>query len=78
MNNIETAKLREKVLSMIDHQYSLPEIEKALDDYAGSILKNMDEYAEQEAKAYASWLSHTVIRGRTASKLWNDYKSEIQ
>jgi len=42
-----------------------------------SVYKAMDEYAEQEAKSYASWLSNTVIRGRTASKLWDDYKAEI-
>lgn len=44
---------------------------------AESVYLAMEEYAEQEAKAYASWLSHTVIGGRTASKLWEDYKSEI-
>ena len=42
-----------------------------------NLLTSMDEYAEQEAKAYASWLSNTVIQGRTASKLWADYKAEI-
>ena len=42
-----------------------------------NLLASMDEYAEQEAKAYASWLSNTVIQGRTASKLWADYKAEI-
>lgn len=40
-------------------------------------LEEMDKHAEKEAKAYASWLSNTVIRGRTASKLWDDYKAEI-
>lgn len=44
---------------------------------AKNLLTAMDEYAEQEAKAYTSWLSNTVIRGRTASKLWADYKAEI-
>ena len=42
-----------------------------------NVLLAMDEYAEQEAKAYASWLSNTVIQGRTASKLWADYQDEI-
>lgn len=49
-----------------EHEYS-----------AKNLLTAMDEYAEQEAKAYASWLSNTGIRGRTASKLWADYKAEI-
>lgn len=42
-----------------------------------NVLEAMEEYANQEAKAYASWLSNQVIRGRTAAKLWNDYKAEI-
>jgi len=37
----------------------------------------MDEYAEQEAKSYASWLSNQVIAGRTSTKLWDDYQEEI-
>lgn len=49
-----------------EHEYS-----------AKNLLTAMDEYAEQEAKAYASWLSHQVIRGRTALKIWADCKTEI-
>lgn len=41
------------------------------------IKEAMDIFAEQEAKAYASWLSNQVIAGRTASKLWNDYRAEL-
>lgn len=36
----------------------------------------MKQYAEQEARAYASWLSNQVHAGRTASRLWADYKAE--
>jgi hypothetical protein len=41
------------------------------------IEEAMQIYADQEAKAYASWLSNQVIAGRTATKLFNDYKAEI-
>ncbi len=47
----------------------------------GSLLidieRIMQVYADQEAKAYAHWLSNQVIAGRTSAKLWNDYKSQI-
>lgn len=41
------------------------------------IAEAMQIYADQEAKAYANWLSHQVIAGRTAEKLFADYKKEI-
>jgi hypothetical protein len=37
----------------------------------------MLEYAAQEAKSYASWLSNQVYAGRTSEKLWADYKAEV-
>ena len=37
----------------------------------------MNQYAEQEAKAYANWLSNQVIAGRTMTKLWNDYREQV-
>jgi hypothetical protein len=41
------------------------------------IFKAMDKYAEQEAKAYANWLSNQIIAGRTMTKLWNDYRKQV-
>lgn len=41
------------------------------------IYKAMQVYADQEAIAYANWLSNQVIAGRTADKLFKDYKSAI-
>lgn len=41
------------------------------------IAEAMQIYADQEAKAYANWLSNQVIAGRTATKLFADYKSSI-
>lgn len=46
--------------------------------YEESVYSAMGEYAEQEAKAYANWLSNQVIAGRTATKLWSDYKDSIK
>ena len=36
-------------------------------------LMAMEEYARQEAIAYAAWLSNQVTTGRTFKKLWTDY-----
>ena len=44
--------------------------------YREQVEAAMKEYAAQEAKSYASWLSNQVLRGRTAHKLWLDYKAE--
>ena len=41
------------------------------------IERVMQQYAEQEAKAYANWLSNQVIAGRTMIKLWNDYREQV-
>ena len=41
------------------------------------IERVMDQYAQQEAKAYANWLSNQVIEGRTMTKLWNDYREQV-
>lgn len=41
MKHIETAKLREQILSKIDHNYGLPEIEAALDEYVDSVILNV-------------------------------------
>jgi hypothetical protein len=41
------------------------------------IEEAMQLYADQEAKAYASWLSNQVIAGRTATKLFMDYKAQF-
>lgn len=37
----------------------------------------MQIYADQEARAFANWLSNTVVAGRTMDKLFKDYKAEI-
>lgn len=42
------------------------------------IEEAMQLYADQEAKAYASWLSNQVIAGRTAKKLFMDYKAQFE
>ena len=42
-----------------------------------NVYSAMKEFAAQEAKAYASWLSNQVIAGRTAHKLWLDYQAEF-
>jgi len=42
------------------------------------ILEAMQIYADQEAKAYANWIANQSIQGRTANKLWSDYKKEVQ
>jgi hypothetical protein len=42
------------------------------------IEEAMQIYADQEAKAYASWLSNQVIAGRTATKLFMDYKVQFE
>ena len=41
------------------------------------IFKAMDEYAEQEAKSFANWLSYQVTDGKTISKLWIEYRESI-
>ena len=41
------------------------------------IYKAMQVYADQESIAYANWLSNQVIAGRTAEKLFKDYKDAI-
>jgi hypothetical protein len=40
-------------------------------------LEAMQIYADQEAIAYANWLSNQVIDGRTSEKLYSDFKVEI-
>jgi hypothetical protein len=40
------------------------------------IEEAMQLYADQEAMAFANWLSNTVIAGRTMHQLFNDYKQE--
>lgn len=42
-----------------------------------NIEKAMKQFAAQEAKSYAAWLSHQVYAGRTAAKLWADYEKEV-
>jgi hypothetical protein len=41
------------------------------------IERVMEQYAQQEAKSYANWLSNQVIAGRTMTKLWNDYREQV-
>ena len=36
-------------------------------------IEAMEVYAQQEAIAYAAWLSNQVTTGRTFKKLWDDY-----
>lgn len=49
-----------------EHEYS-----------AKNLLIAMEEYAEQEAKAFASWLSKQHVGRRNTSKLWADFRAEI-
>jgi len=42
------------------------------------IKEAMQIYADQEAKSYANWLAHQVIAGRTATKLFMDYKAQFE
>ena len=44
------------------------------EDETPLIYKAMEKYAEQEAKAYANWLSNQVVSGRTMTKSWKDYR----
>lgn len=44
--------------------------------YAFWIKQAMQGYADDEAKAFANWLSNTAIAGRTMHKLFIDYKKE--
>lgn len=44
---------------------------------AKNLLVAMEEYAEQEAKSFALWLSNQEIGGRNISKLWVDFRAEI-
>ena len=46
--------------------------------YSSVIKKAMEEYAEQEAKAFRVWCNNQVIAGRTDAKLWEDYQAEKQ
>jgi len=41
------------------------------------INESMVKYAEEEAKAYANWLSNQVIEDRAMTKLWNDYQRQF-
>ncbi len=43
MKYIETAKLREDLLSKIQHNYELAEVESALDSYINSVLQNQEK-----------------------------------
>jgi len=50
---------------------------KFLESSKPYIEEAMQIYADQESRAFANWLSNTVIAGRTMDKLFNDYKREI-
>jgi hypothetical protein len=64
---------KEIIAEMVDIMpFHLPESTKPY------IYEAMQLYADQEAKAYANWLSNQVIGGRTAHKLFMDYKAAIQ
>ena len=41
MQNLDIATLRDNVFSKIDHQYEMPEIEKALDNYVDLALSKL-------------------------------------
>ena len=47
------------------------------EDETPLIYKAMEKYAEQEAKAYANWLSNQTIAGRTMTKLWKDFRDQV-
>ena len=54
------------------------ELLQSENDFLNKIIdESMEKYAEQEAKAYANWLSNQVIAGRTMTKLWNDYRQQV-
>lgn len=41
------------------------------------IDESMEKYAEQEAKAYANWLSYQEVGDKTATELWNEYRNQF-
>ncbi|MFA5366705.1 MAG: hypothetical protein WC333_02375 [Dehalococcoidia bacterium] len=45
--------------------------------YKEAVLRAMKADAEQEAKAFANWLSHAKIGNKTIDQLWKDYQIEI-
>jgi len=67
-----------KTISIV--QGNLSHIEKT-GNINGTLLieieRVMEQYAQQEAKSYANWLSNQVIAGRTMTKLWNDYREQV-
>lgn len=71
---------RELIASIVNNKANLEHIAQT-GNINGSLLieieKVMQNYADQESKAFANWLSNTVIAGRTMDKLFKDYKTEI-
>ena len=48
-----------------------------INSFCELIHEAMQIYADQEAIAYANWLSNQVVAGRTTEKLFKDYKKAI-
>jgi hypothetical protein len=68
----------------MERKYALPrEILKKHGDWRDNpngeieILDAMNEYAKQEALSFAGWLANQVCDGRTITKLWADYRNEL-
>lgn len=69
-------KTPEEILS---EQYSISEYRyPVIHASVQGVFRAMEQYAEQEAKSYAAWLSNQVIHGRTMQQLWDDYKAETK
>lgn len=56
MQNLDIATLRDNVFSKIDHQYEMPEIEKALDKYVDLVvskLVSIDQLKDYKASGHS-------------------------
>lgn len=81
MKYLETAKLRNDLLSKIGHQYELPEIEAALDEFADAVIANAKEeqnalvremlYALEKCKPYMQDLEAENFSDASAG-IWAD------
>lgn len=67
---------KEEILESITGALSSNKTTTAINIPIGWIFQAMQQYADQEAKVYANWLSNQVIAGRTFEKLWYDYKNQ--
>jgi hypothetical protein len=40
-------------------------------------LDAMEEFAEQEAKAFANWIQYQDIGRKTTDKLWKEFREQV-